>query len=113
MNHPACVVIVIMSFLVITACSNQEPAKQDKYTTATPKAEDAKILFVSQCAACHGNNGKAGIAGAANLQASQLDSAAIFQTIKYGRGNMPAYKEKMAEQEIKQLTIYVNHLKTK
>jgi mono/diheme cytochrome c family protein len=107
---------VIIICLIVAACSNENTAKQDKRSAGgdqLPVIEKGKILFVTHCAACHGNNGKAGITGASDLQVSRLDSTAIFQTIKNGRTNMPAYGGKITANEIRQLTLYVDHLKSK
>jgi mono/diheme cytochrome c family protein len=107
---------VIVICLVVAACSNENTAKQnEKYADGDqlPAIGNGKILFVTHCVVCHGNNGKAVIAGASDLQVSRLDSAAIFQTIKNGRANMPAYGGKITENEIEQLALYVEHLKIK
>ncbi len=116
MSIPAYSGWIVAICLLFAACSNESGGEQTKKTVAAaeaPATEDAKTLFESRCSACHGSNGRAGIAGASDLQASRLDSNAIFQVIQNGRGNMPAYKAMITENEIKQLVKYVDNLKTK
>ena len=107
---------VILTSLIVMSCSDESAPKENRNSAVgkgTIAPVDGKALFSTHCAACHGNDGKAGIAGASDLQASRLDSASIFQTIRNGRKNMPAYKERITENEIKRLTMYVAQLKTK
>ena len=51
---------------------------------------DGKSLYESNCASCHGSNGKLGLAGAKDLTATLLDVSAINKIILEGRGLMSA-----------------------
>jgi mono/diheme cytochrome c family protein len=53
-------------------------------------ANDAKSIYETNCASCHGTDGKLGLAGAKDLSATLLDNAAIKDVIKNGKGLMPA-----------------------
>ena len=53
-------------------------------------ATDGKSLYQLNCAACHGADGKSGMAGAKDLGASVLDAAAVKEIILHGKGLMPA-----------------------
>ena len=53
-------------------------------------ATDAKSIYETNCASCHGTDGKLGLAGAKDLSATLLDNAAIKDVIKNGKGLMPA-----------------------
>jgi mono/diheme cytochrome c family protein len=64
-------------------------------------------LFVSKCAVCHGSDGTAGIANAANLNMSRLDSAAVHQVISNGKNAMPAFGNQLSEEELHKLVSYV------
>ena len=73
-------------------------------------------VFAEQCAACHGADGKGMQAlGAPNLtDAIWLyggDRAAIHHTVYYARaGVMPAWKGRLSDATIRQLTAYVHSL---
>lgn len=69
----------------------------------------AQILFEEKCASCHGNDGTAGLAGAADLQKSR--TAEVDAVIRNGRKAMPEFKSSLTENEILQLTEYVKSLR--
>lgn len=45
---------------------------------------NAQILYVDNCATCHGDNGKLGLSGAKDLSVTQMDKVTIQQTIING-----------------------------
>jgi len=74
------------------------------------------VIYQKQCASCHGENGK-GLHefGAPNLTDKiwlyGSDKASIYETIFYSRaGMMPAWKERLGENTIKQLSVYLHQL---
>jgi mono/diheme cytochrome c family protein len=75
--------------------------------------EGGEVLYESKCSMCHGSDGTAGIAGAANLQMTPLDSVALERVIADGRNAMPAFKSSLSETEIRHLAGYVMTLKNK
>lgn len=73
-------------------------------------------IFQEQCASCHGEKGK-GMRefGAPNLTDKIWlyggDRATVFKTVYYARaGMMPAWGERLDENTIKQLTVYLHQL---
>jgi cytochrome c553 len=77
-----------------------------------PATENSvKLVYESKCAACHGSDGQAGIANAANLQTSQSDSLYVISTILNGKGAMPSFKNGLSETEIQKLVSYVYGLR--
>jgi mono/diheme cytochrome c family protein len=109
-------VLVIVIALIVFSCGSESskpapvPAATSNATETSPPSEGA-ILFGSRCSSCHGGDGTAGIAGAANLQTSRLDSAVVFQTISNGRNSMPAFADQLSEKERKELTHFVRTLR--
>lgn len=75
-----------------------------------------EAIFKEQCASCHGSDGK-GLRefGAPNLTDKIWlyggDRASVFETVYYARaGMMPAWGERLDENTIRQLTIYLHQL---
>ena len=73
-------------------------------------------IFQQQCASCHGTDGK-GLRefGAPNLTDKIWlyggDHATVYETVYYARaGMMPAWGERLDENTIKQLTVYLHQL---
>jgi cytochrome c6 len=81
---------------------------------ATPaRAEDAKALFASKCASCHGPDGKGQTnmgkkLGVKDLTSLNESEAAITKAIENGKPpKMLAYKGKLSDEQIKALASYV------
>ncbi len=78
--------------------------------------EKGKVIFEEQCVACHQEGGVGDITlGAPNL----IDSiwlyggskAVIIESLTYGRaGMMPAWDDRLSDDTIKLLTVYVHSL---
>ncbi|PSL45430.1 mono/diheme cytochrome c family protein [Chitinophaga niastensis] len=65
------------------------------------------VLYRKTCRMCHGNDGTKGMFGAKNLQISKLETAAIVQQIREGKGNMPSFKNRFSGEELAVLADYV------
>lgn len=82
----------------------------------TDAAKRGSAVFAEQCAACHGKAGKGNVEfGAPNLTDGiwlfGSDRATIRDTIHNSRrGVMPAWKDRLSPEAIKQLTIYIHSL---
>ena len=81
---------------------------------------NAGALFASECAACHGKDGKgktfkAKFNHARNLTDAKWQAEAtderLFNSIHNGRGKMPAFGKKLSESEINALSAFVRSLK--
>jgi len=124
----------LFSALVLTAvlssCSNNDAPVNNTHTKETESnaapidtsskvtmktdnvnAMAGKRIFEEKCATCHGNDGTAGIANAANLQTSKLDINSMVNTISNGRGGMPSFKNQLTEDEIEKLASYAQTLR--
>ena len=84
-------------------------------------AEPAASLYKAKCAACHGPVGDANTpAGKALKVASFTSEAALKETdadllaiAKNGKGKMPAWHDKLSEDQLKDLVAYIRTLQKK
>ena len=84
-------------------------------------AQDAPALFTSKCAACHGKDGAAKTPMGAKLKVQDLSSpdvqklsdAELNKIVSEGKGKMPAYKAKLAKDQIDTLVSYVRRFAKK
>ncbi|MFN5182434.1 MAG: c-type cytochrome, partial [Bacteroidota bacterium] len=64
------------------------------------ESTDAKGIYNSACANCHGKDGKAGLSGAFDLSKTSLNHENIYNVILNGRASMPAYKNIYTAEQI-------------
>ena len=81
---------------------------------------DARSVYNSKCASCHGRDGRATSMHARHEKARDLTSAEwqdgvsderIYNSISNGKGKMPGFKKKLAEAQIDELVTYVRRLR--
>lgn len=85
------------------------------------QAQDAATLFKSKCAACHGADGSGNTAVGKSMKLRDLRSADVQKEtdeeltamITNGKGAMPAYKDKLSGDQIKQLVGFLRDLAKK
>jgi len=89
-------------------------------SNGSPTTDDASALFDSQCATCHGKDGKAKTFKAKLNHARNLTDATwqaevnderLYNSIHNGRGKMPAFGKKLSDPQINALVAYVRTLK--
>jgi cbb3-type cytochrome c oxidase subunit III len=89
-------------------------------SSGSPTADDASTLYRSECATCHGKDGKAKTFKAKLNHARNLTDAAwqakvtderIYNSIHNGKGKMPAFGKKLSDSQINALVAYVRTLK--
>lgn len=85
-------ILAALALLMITASYGlAEMSRKQKAVVAESGAlADGKILYEANCKLCHGEDGKLGATGAADLSKSVMDIPTIKQTIQHGKGNMNA-----------------------
>lgn len=109
--------VVTASIVIVVGCSHNQPAPATEATIKEATgtiAPDGRQLFTDKCVACHGEDGAAGIAGAANLKTLSADSLTIIKTISNGKNAMPAFGNVLTPHETEQVAVYVKTLsKTK
>jgi mono/diheme cytochrome c family protein len=80
---------------------------------------DGASLFKANCVLCHGADGSGNTSAGKALKAKDLRSdevqkesdAALIDAITKGKGNMPAFGDRIKPDEVKSLVAYVRALK--
>jgi mono/diheme cytochrome c family protein len=89
--------------------------------SAVAENADAKDLFVSKCAICHGADGSARTTIGKNMKIRDFHSSEVQKQsdadlkaiITKGKGKMPAFEGKLTEAQIDQLLAYIRELPKK
>lgn len=78
-------------------------------------AEDGAALYKSKCQACHGPDGKGSAAGqkmgAKPFSEVKESDKELVEITRNGKGKMPAYKDKLTDEQINEIVKYVRTLK--
>lgn len=101
--------------LALGACSNCTPGVEDTSNIvpavpSNPALLAGRQIFEKNCMSCHGEDGTAGIGGAANFKTLRADSLTMMQTVSQGRHNMPAFGEMLSGEEVQEVITYVKSL---
>ncbi len=114
---PAIVVLVVFgAFAMAGANRIVRTTRVDFANAAVP---DAASLFNSQCAKCHGRDGRAQTKRGRQTHTRDITSGEwqndvsderIFNSISRGKGKMPAFK-KLSDGQIDSLVSYVRRLR--
>jgi mono/diheme cytochrome c family protein len=78
---------------------------------AAPRLADANLvegkrIFTTNCAVCHGDDGKGGHTGGAPLD-KVVDFNAAMQTVTTGRNTMPSFRSSFTPEQIRDVSAYV------
>lgn len=110
------VLIAILSgFLMIWAkTANHQPKVEANSETSINETQSR--LYVSNCARCHGADGRGDTQlgremSIPDLTTSRISSSRIKQIIAKGDGDMPAFGKKLKAAQITSLTNYVRGLR--
>jgi cytochrome c6 len=90
--------------LVLVACGAAGGADGNNGTPRT-----GAEIFNTQCALCHGRDGRLGINGAKDLTASALSQADMVAIVAHGKGGMAPFEHVLAPDEIERV---VEHVRT-
>lgn len=115
--RPSVVVLLVGTSLI--GVSQAVGGRLQRSPVSPAKTKEAKRLFKQKCAKCHGQAGAGNnygqIIGATNLTdpewQQRVDDQRIINSIKHGRGQMPASGEKLTDEQITALMLYVRTLK--
>lgn len=107
--------LVFFVLLSLYSCdsSSKSESIEEKEDLKTPmNIEDAKAIYLLNCASCHGGDGTLKSAGAADLSKSKMTDSQIENVILNGnlKGMMP-YKDILTEREVKGLVKFVPTLR--
>lgn len=110
-------VATLMPFLVAISLSVAFSASVSRSSQRLP---DGDVLFLKNCASCHGKDGraktfKAKFNHARNLTDPKWQAAIsdehMYESILHGKDKMPAFGKKLSENEVAALVTYVRMLK--
>ncbi|MGZ4056571.1 MAG: c-type cytochrome [Bacteroidia bacterium] len=109
--------LAVISILMIIAAYglaeiNKKHVAQPTNTSSNNSSANAgQDIFSQNCVSCHGEDGKAGLSGAADLSTSTLSLQAKIDIIKNGKnGTMPSYSA-LNDEQIKAVAEYTETLK--
>lgn len=111
--------VILLSVMVYLIMSQTITSTSQSAQVTPIKAKDAKRLFKQRCGRCHGPDGTGNttsgqVIGATNLTdpewQERVDDKRLVTSIKHGRGQMPAFSEKLTEEQIASLVLYVRTL---
>jgi cytochrome c5 len=113
------VLLVENSFIGSAAKSRVSASGPQNSQMSAAKAKEARKIFKQKCTKCHGQDGAGNtygqIIGAANLTdpewQQRVDDKRIVNSITHGRSQMPAFGEKLTEEQITSLMLYVRTLR--
>ena len=110
-----------LSLGVILSCFGVvHSARSIARSSGSPTSDDASTIFASECAACHGKDGKAKTFKAkfnhawnvtdAKWQAEVTDER-LYNSIHNGKGKMPPFGKKLSDPQINELVAFVRTLR--
>lgn len=106
-------VLVLSAFILLIAAFGLVEASKKKSAIGDfnqASAMNGNEIFNTACAQCHGEDGKKGVMGAADLSVTPIDQQTLISTIKNGKGTMVGYEGMLSEAQIKAVAEYVQRL---
>ena len=79
---------------LLNGCDTSESTEQLQASTEKMSGQQ---LFVQHCAMCHGEDGRLGSGGAADLTTTSMDEKSIRSVLVNGKNAMPAMKDKLGD----------------
>lgn len=107
------VLAVIAFVMIVAAYGLAEMNKKHKSSAVEIPAAtsvNGQEIYTANCARCHGDDGKAGLSGAADLSISAMDLNTKTEVIKNGKGMMDAIVG-LTDEQIKAVVEYTEALK--
>ena len=115
---PTIIFVIVLGGLLVVFANKKPLTANFERTEMTVVAESPKQLYVSNCARCHGADGKGNTQLGQDLGTPDLTITArrmsltrVKNVIKNGDGEMPAYNKKLTTAQIAQVAAYVRKLR--
>ncbi len=104
--------MILFGVAVILASGTKTSFATTEMIEGTASRFDAGPDYTAQCARCHGGDGRGQTAKgkkthAGDLTKSSVSEAKGIRMITNGSGEMPAFKDSMSAEQIKQVMAYV------
>ncbi|MDQ3817063.1 MAG: cytochrome c [Acidobacteriota bacterium] len=112
--------VALVLFSVILIDGARPYSSSVSISSAAEADRSAAALYKSNCATCHGNDGRAKTIKGRLKHTRDLTEAQwqdnvsderLFNSISNGRGKMPAFGKKLSDSEIDSLVNYVRRLR--
>lgn len=105
-------VLVVACALGLSACGGDDGSSSDTSATETTAAGDptaGKDVFTANCGGCHtlADAGTSGSSGP-NLDDLAPDAETVANQVRNGGGAMPAFGDKLTDDEIANVAAYVS-----
>ena len=107
----------MLTLCLAQSCGNNEPvygkdsATKDSASASVSASVNGNALYEAKCQMCHGDDGKAGTMGAADLSSSRLDHNVVVSVIKSGKNSMKAFSPELNEEQIDAVAKYAESLR--
>lgn len=100
--------LAAFTFYSCDSSSKNEKVEEEVDLNVPMNTEDARAIYLLNCASCHGGDGTLKSAGAADLSKSKMIESQIEKVILNGneKGMMP-YKDILTKREVKGLVKFV------
>ncbi|WP_152395725.1 c-type cytochrome [Paenibacillus guangzhouensis] len=96
----ACTLAIVLMF-TLNVGPKGEQKQEAKMPEVTLDAAAAEATVKANCISCHGNSLEGGVGPNLQKIGAELDEQKLFKTITKGKGGMmPAFKDKLKEEEI-------------
>ncbi len=112
------VISVIILFTLVAVWANKTPFVTNPETVEITSTSSLNSLYISNCARCHGADGKGNTQLGQELGVPDLTITArrmsltrVKNIITKGDGDMPSYKKKLKAAQIASLANYVRKLR--
>jgi mono/diheme cytochrome c family protein len=101
--------IAVIAALVVAGCGGSDEEKAPAPPASSGGGDAGKELFTQNCSSCHtlaaaGASGKVG----PNLDQLKPGPDLVTTQVTNGGGGMPAFANKLSEEQIKQIADYVS-----
>lgn len=85
-------------------------ASKVEIVSSNPQELGQKV-YTAQCQACHGEDGKLGMAGAKDITATNMVKEDLVDLLNNGKNAMPKFKDALTEEQIDAVSEYVLQMK--